>query len=94
MKPLQCEQRFSIMQMNAATKERRMQRAGELAKRFSHKRSIERCVWQDEKDFTLQVPLNHQNDRVYGACEKKDLCETDFSSSKQAVNKGVWCRLV
>ena len=32
---------------------------------------IEKAVWQDEKDFTFDVPANLQNDRVYG--KKKNL---------------------
>ena len=101
--PLHCEQRFSIMQKNAATKERRTRRAGELGKLFSHKRSIERCVWRDEKDFTLQVALNHQNDRVYGACEKKEISLKRLSrhQNKQSIKVyGVglcnleWCNKV
>ena len=41
----------------------------------------------DEKDFTLQVPLNHQNDRVYGACEKKEISAKRLSRchNKQSI---------
>ena len=31
---------------------------------------IEKTVWQDEKDFTLDVPVNLQNNRVYGKGKK------------------------
>ena len=31
---------------------------------------IEKTVWQDEKDFTLDAPVNSQNDRVYGKGKK------------------------
>ena len=42
------------------------ERAVALAKKFSHKRSrkIEKIEFEDEKDFTLDVPINHQNSRV------------------------------
>ena len=40
--------------------------AGTKAQNFQHKRSIERCVWQDKKDFTVEVLMNSQNSRVYG----------------------------
>ena len=33
-------------------------------------RMIEKTVWQDEKDFTLDVPVNLQNDRIYGKGKK------------------------
>ena len=42
-----------------------------MAEKFSKKRSVERCVWQDDKDFTVDVPFNAQNNRVYGI-DKKD----------------------
>ena len=45
-----------------------------LAKRIgTNSRDIERCVWQDEKDFTLEVPLNPQNSRVYVYGSKNDV---------------------
>ena len=61
--------------MSEGTKMRRTERAGALAERFSNKRSVEKCVWQDEKDFTLEVPLNHQNSRVYGKNRKGDISD-------------------
>ena len=30
-------------------------------------------MWQDEKDFTLEVPQNAQNSRVYGDGRKEDI---------------------
>ena len=33
-------------------------------------RMIEKTVCQDEKDFTLDVPVNLQNDRIYGKGKK------------------------
>ena len=57
--------------MSSATQQRRTEGAGALAEKFSKKRSIERCVWQDEKDFTVDVPFNAHNNHVYGM-DKKD----------------------
>ena len=57
--------------MSSATQQRQAERAGALTEKFSRKRSIERCVWQDEKDFTVDVPFSVQNNRVYGM-DKKD----------------------
>ena len=38
-----------------------------LAEKFEHNtRMTEKSVWQDEKDFTLDVSVNLQNNRVYG----------------------------
>ena len=52
-----------------------MERAGALVERFSNKRSVEKCVWQDEKHFTLELPLNHQNSHVYGKNRKGDISD-------------------
>ena len=73
--------------MNEATQERRTERTGALMERFKHKRSIERCVWQDEKDFTVQIPLNPQNSRVYGTNKKEDIKPNRLfhHSNKQSV---------
>ena len=49
-----------LIQANQNTKnERRKDEPRDLvAERFSHKRSIEKCVFEDENDFTLEVPIN------------------------------------
>ena len=57
--------RIKTPRVSEGTKKRRTERSGALAERFSHKRSVEKCVFQDEKDFTLDVPINLQNSRVY-----------------------------
>ena len=66
---------IKTLQMSEGTKKQRTERAGALAERFSNKRSVEKCVWPDEKDFTLEVPLNHQNSRVYGKNRKGDISD-------------------
>lgn len=70
--------------MSAATAELNVL---EVAERFENKRSIERCVWQDEKNFTVQVPLNPQNSCVYGTNKKEDIKANRLfhHSSKQSV---------
>ena len=62
--------RVKTPRMSSATQQRRTERAGALAENFLKKRSIEQCVWQDKKDFTVDVPFNAQNNRVYGMDEK------------------------
>ena len=74
--------------INDGTRQRRTERAEALVARFrSDKRKIEKCVWQDEKDFTLEVPLNPQNCRVYGEGTKSDIEDTRLfhQSNKQSV---------
>jgi len=54
--------RVSTPQMTGACRERRVERSALLVERFSEN-SLCRLVFQDEKDFTLQVPANRQNNR-------------------------------
>ena len=66
--------RLKTQRMSEGTRERRTKIAGALAERIgTNSRNIERCVWQDEKDFTLEVPLNPQNSRVYVNGSKNDV---------------------
>jgi len=58
--------------MNAGCRQRRTERAARLFERFSI-HSLPRLVFQDEKDFALQVPTNRQNNRVYFNGPKKDV---------------------
>ena len=58
--------RLKATMMSSGIKERQTKRAGALADRFRKSRSVEKWEWQDEKDFTLDVPLNSQSSRVYG----------------------------
>ena len=75
--------RVKTPRVSEETKKRRTERAGALAERFSkNSRSIEKCVWQDEKDFTLEVPLNVQNSRVYGKEKKSDVPDSHLFTTK------------
>lgn len=57
-----------------ATKKRRVERASQLTERLEkNRRMVEKFVWQDEKDFPLQVPTNAQNNRVYFKGRKSDV---------------------
>ena len=58
--------------MNSACCKRRAKRAGKLVQRLSID-SLTRLVLQDEKGFSLQVPSNCQNNRVYFNGPKKDV---------------------
>ena len=57
-------------------------------KGFPIKGVFEKCVWQDEKDFTLEVRLNHQNSRVYGKNRKGDLMIDYFITPIGNLKKG------
>ena len=52
--------------MNNGARDRRTIRSGNLAERFDcNLRLVEKFSYQDEKDFTLEVPTNIQSNRVY-----------------------------
>ena len=93
--------RLKTQRMSEGMRETRTERAGALAEGIGrNSRNIERCVWQDVKDFTLEVPLNPQNSCVYVNGSKNDADDkTPISSNKQAIHKSdglsffnmVWC---
>ena len=62
-KNLHFYKRLKTPQMNSACRKRRAERAGKLFQRFSI-HSLTRLVFQDEKDFSLQVPTNRQNNSI------------------------------
>lgn len=64
--------RVSTPQMNEGCRMRRALRASNLLSRFSV-HSLPRLAFQDEKDFTIQVKTNRQNNRVYGRGLKKNI---------------------
>ena len=51
--------------MNQGCRNRRYTRAITAQKFEGNTCMTEKTVWQDEKDFTLDVPVNLQNDWVY-----------------------------
>ena len=58
--------RMKTPHMNNGTRDWRTIRSGNLAEHFhDNPRLVEKFAYQDEKDFTLEVPLNIQNDRVF-----------------------------
>ena len=71
-KNLYCYKRLKTSQMNSACRKRRAECTGKLLQRFSI-HSLLRLVFQDEKDFSLQVSTNRQNNRVYFNGHKKDV---------------------
>ena len=81
--------RLKTPSMKEGTKNRRLERAIMLATKFErHPRLIERAVFQDEKDFTLDVPLNPQNNRVYFKGKKSDVpVENLYHQTKRMTRK-------
>lgn len=81
--------RMSEPQRDEGALKRRTNRAEELVERFEkNSRSVEKLVWQDEKDFPLQLPLNRQNNRVYYKGLKRDVpAKNLFFQSKRLSKK-------
>ena len=71
-KNLHYYKRLKTPQMNSACRKRRAEHAGKLLQHFSI-HSLTRLLFQDEKDFSLQVTTNRQNSRVYFNDPKKDV---------------------
>ena len=48
---------------------------------------IEKTVWEDEKDFTLNVSVNLQNDRLYGKGKKSDVPDENLLASTNKISR-------
>ena len=82
--------RLKTPQMSEGTRNRRETRSVNLRERFeTNARMIEKTVWQDEKDFTFEVPVNLQNDRVYGKGKKSDVSDENLFSTTNKTSKKV-----
>ena len=58
--------RMKTPHVNNGTRDRGTIRSGNMAERFDHNpRLVEKLACQDEKYFTLEIPANIQNNRVY-----------------------------
>ena len=72
------------------TRNRRETCTGSLRERFeSNICMIKETVWQDEKYFTLEVPVNLKNDRVHGKGKKSDTHYENLLSSTNKMSKKV-----
>ena len=65
--------RLQTPSSNEGTRKRRLSRAESLVEELTNPRKIERFVFQDEKDFPLEVSINKQNNRVYYKGRKSDV---------------------
>lgn len=90
---LKSYKRVRVSRRDKTVQQKRKTRCKRLDDKFL-KTDVERIVFTDEKDFTVEVARNRQNDRVYGK-EKKDISvdrlyhETSRFSRKIMVSAGV-----
>lgn len=76
--------------MNEGTRNRRVERSINLIEKFSkNPRMMEKSVWQDEKDFPLDLPVNAQNDRVYYKGKKSDVPDENLNKGTKRMSKKV-----
>lgn len=91
-KRIEIIQAFEIATMSEGTRKRRTERATVLAERFTkNSRSFEKCVWQDEKDFTLEVPLNPENICVCEIDTKHEAHDNRFHQGNKKSRKVTAC---
>ena len=77
-------------QMSEVTRSRREICSSSLRQWFeSNILVIEKLVWLDEKDFSLEVPVNLQNDCVYGNGKKSDIPDENLLTSTEKMSKKV-----
>ena len=80
----------SIQKDKNVCRNRRYARAITLAEKFERNtRMTEKTVWQDEKDFTRDVPVNLQNNRVYGKGKKIDVPDENLFPSTNKMSRKV-----
>ena len=76
--------------MSEETRKRRETRACSLRERSeSNIRMMGKTVLQDEKYFTLEVPVNLQNDRLYDKGKKSNIPDEHLLSSTNKMSKQV-----
>ena len=76
--------------MSEETQNRRETRACSLRERSeSNIRMMGKTVLQDEKYFTLEVPVNLQNDRLYDKGKKSNIPDEHLLSSTNKMSKQV-----
>ena len=74
--------------MNNGTRDRRTIGLGNLAGHFDRNpRLVEKFAYQDEKDLTLEVPTNIQNNRIYFKGKKDQIPDENLfhQKSKQSI---------
>ena len=82
--------RVKIPEMNGVCRNRRYTRAIALAEKFERSTGmIEKTLWQDERDFTLDVHVNLQNDQVCGKGKKSNVPDENLFVSTNKISRKV-----
>ncbi|XP_041364266.1 uncharacterized protein LOC121379682 [Gigantopelta aegis] len=92
---LKSYKRIRGLRRDEKVKQKRKTRCKKLDDKYSTK-DVEKMIFTDEKDFTVEIADNRQNDRVYGR-RKKDIFvkrlyhETSRFAKKVMVSARVFC---
>ena len=84
-----CYKRLKTPQMNSACHKRRAECAGKFLQHFSI-HSLRRLVFQDEKDFSLQVPANRQNNEFISMVIRKMFNWNACTVKETTFQKRLW----
>lgn len=90
---IRCYKRLQTPAITEGAKLRRSLRASRLYRRFGNA-DVTRLIFQDEKDFTLQIPQNRQNNRVYSRTRKRDIPPNRLYHHKSNFSKKLIVSLV
>ena len=75
--------RMKTPHINNGIRDQRTIRSGNLAEHFDrNSRLVEKCAYQDEKDFMLEVPTNIQNKNVYFKGKKDQVPDENLFHQK------------
>lgn len=86
--------RLKSTSLTEGARQRRLERSKKLLTRFPMRR-VKLMCFQDEKDFTLEVPTNVQNNRVYSRNRKSEIAEERLyhKGNRQSLKLMVSCCL-
>ena len=85
---LKAYKRIRVSRRDEKVRSKRKTRCRLLLNRFTAEK-VKNIIFTDEKDFTLGVARNRQNDRVYGK-RKKTLLQTDYITKRADLPKRLW----
>ena len=84
---LKAYKRIRVSRRDEKVRSKRKTRCRLLLNRFTAEK-VKNIIFTDEKDFTLEVARNRQNDLVYGKRKKRHCSKQTISRNEQIYQKG------
>ena len=84
--------RLHLQKLNVNHQQQRVEKCTQLLNRFPDENSIQRVWFTDEKVFTVEAPINSQNDRVYGrqpGMRKRNLSPNRLIASRNHFSRSI-----